>query len=82
MKNTIYKPGINLVLGFNYVLFEHYVFGVEIMPGVNYTTGSSTEKNVNGNYPNEVKSNISGFDYGFSSSSVMLNVLYRFGKKK
>lgn len=82
MKTITYKPGINLVVGFNYVLFEHYVFGVELMPHVSYSTGTSTQKNVNGNNPNEVKSTSTGFDYGFSSGSVMLNILYRFGKKK
>lgn len=81
-KSNTYIPGINLVLGFNYVLFEHYVFGVEFMPGFSYSTGSSTEKNINGNIPNEIKSKFSGFDYGFSTGSVLLSVLYRFGKKK
>jgi len=81
-KSTTYQPGINLVLGFNYVIHENFVVGAEIMPYFSYTTGTSTEKYYYINNGNEVKSKISGFGYGFSTSSVLVNLVYRFGNKK
>ena len=79
---TTYTPGINLVLGFNYVILKNFVIGVEMMPNFRYTTGTSTEKFIYSNNPVEEKSTISGIGYGISNSSVMLNLLYRFEKKK
>jgi hypothetical protein len=81
-KSTIYQPGINLVLGFNYVIHENFVVGAEVMPFFSYSTGTSTEKYYYTNNGAEVKSKISGFSYGLSNSSVLVNLVYRFGKKK
>jgi hypothetical protein len=81
-KNTTYQPGINLVLGFNYVIHEKIVIGAEVMPYFSYHTGTSVEKeNYNFN-DREIKSKISGFSYGFSNSSVLVSLLYRFDRKK
>ena len=74
VKSDSYIPGVNLVLGFNYVFEKVIVLGFEAMPFFNYTTGSSTDE-----YP---KNKISNFSYGISSSSLLLSISYRFGHKK
>ena len=79
-KGTTYQPGINLVLGFNYVIHDRFVIGAEVMPYFSYQTGTSSEKyyyNVK-----EIKSKISSFSYGLSNSSVLVSLVYRFGIKK
>ena len=74
-----YKPGINLVLGLNYVLNKNVIIGVEVLPNFSYTTGTSIEKNYFTNTDdNEVKTDISGFSYGLSNTSVLLSLAYRF----
>lgn len=79
-KSTTYQPGINLVLGFNYVILEKLVIGAEVMPSVSYTIGTGSEKASNDN--KETKNKISGFNYVLSNSSVLVSLVYRFGKKK
>lgn len=75
-KRTIYQPGINFVFGFNYVINEHFVIGAELLPHFRYRFGTSTEKGYGD--ANEIKSDISGFSYGLSNSSVVLSLVYRF----
>ncbi|MCT4637532.1 MAG: hypothetical protein N4A72_07475 [Bacteroidales bacterium] len=79
---TVYEPGLNLVLGFNYVVNDNIIIGAEMLPFVRYSTGTSEtrERNysVNSNTYIDVDSDISGFSYGLSNSSVMLSVAYRF----
>lgn len=73
-----YEPGINLVLGFNYVLRDNFIIGAELLPYFSYNTGNSLRKNnYNGNLE-EIDSDISGFRYGFSNSSVLITLAYRF----
>lgn len=74
-KNTTFEPGINFVFGFNYVIKEKIVFGLEVLPGVSYSTGKNVIQ-----APNEedVTRNVSGFNFGLSNSSVLLSALYRF----
>jgi len=81
-ESTTYQPGINLVLGFNYVIHNNFVIGAEVMPSFSYITGTSVEKYYYSNNGNEVKSKISGFTYGLSNSSVLISLVYRFGIKK
>jgi hypothetical protein len=78
-----YTPGINLVLGFNYVFAKVIVLGFEAMPFISYSTGSSSVEEYYG-LQNWVASsnNNSGFSYGLSSSSLVLSVSYRFETKK
>jgi len=71
-----YRPGINLVLGLNYEFNDHFVLGAELLPSFSYTTGSSTESNYYND--DEVKTDISGFNYGISNTSVLLSLAYRF----
>jgi hypothetical protein len=81
-ESTTYTPGINLVLGFNYVFLNKFVVGFEALPYFNYATGTTTQKNSNSNYTNEVKSKLSGFTYGLSNTSLLVSLVYRFGSKK
>ncbi len=76
-ENTRYLAGLNLVLGFNYVLNERFVFGAEILPGLSYSSEIrkyEDEFDPSNNYENETKD----FEIGFSSSSASLSIAYRF----
>lgn len=76
-EQTTYRPGVNLVFGLNYTLGDHFVIGAELLPGFSYMTGVSTEKNYYLNNGDEVTSDISGFSYGLSNTSVLLSVAYK-----
>lgn len=76
-ESTTYAPGINLVFGFNYVIHNKFVLGAELLPSFSYITGINVEKRSDMNV--EVRrSDVSGFNYGLSNSSVLLSVAYRF----
>lgn len=77
-EQTTYEPGIYLVFGLNYMLNESFVIGAEILPGVSYFTGTNIVKSYNTNNGEEVKSDINGFQYGLSNSSVLITLAYRF----
>ncbi|MCK9452115.1 MAG: hypothetical protein M0Q90_10530 [Bacteroidales bacterium] len=78
-EQTTYRPGINLVLGLNYILNKNLIIGVELLPDFSYTTGTSIEKNYFVNTADkEVKTDISGFNYGLSNTSALLSLSYRF----
>ena len=78
-ERTTYSSGINLVLGLNYVLSKNLIIGVELLPDFSYTTGTSIEKHYYTNSADsELKTDISGFSYGFSNTSALLSVSYRF----
>jgi type II secretory pathway pseudopilin PulG len=81
-ESTTYIPGVDLVLGFNYVFLKKFVVGFEAMPYFNYITGTSKQKNYYSNNSEEVKSKISGFTYGLSNTSLLVSLVYRFGSKK
>ncbi|WP_372645493.1 hypothetical protein [Ancylomarina sp.] len=72
-KSNNYYPGINMVLGVNYIINDHIILGAEIMPSIGYSFRKSTdndgEKTTNKN---------NHFSYGFDSSSVLLSLAYRF----
>jgi len=78
LERTTYQPGINIVFGLNYELSDHFVLGVELLPGFSYTTGTSVEKNFSNPNDEEQKGDISGFNYGLSNSSALLSLSYRF----
>ena len=75
-KRTTYQPGINFVLGVNYVINENLVIGADVVPHLRYIFGTSTDHNYYVN--DEVESDISGFYFGLSNSSVVLSLVYRF----
>ncbi len=70
-----YQPGINLVLGLNYVINNNLVIGAELLPDFTYSTGK-TEDSFNNN--TDTKKDISGFSYGISNQSALLTLAYRF----
>ncbi len=77
-EQTTFEPGIYLVFGLNYVLNESFVIGAELLPGFSYFTGTTVDKNYYNTNGIEVKSDISGFHYGLSNSSVLITLAYRF----
>jgi hypothetical protein len=83
VETTTYSPGINFVLGFNYVFLNKFVVGIEALPYVAFTTGTSTDKSstFNYTYPTQ-KTKTTGINYGLSNTSIMISVVYRFGGKK
>jgi hypothetical protein len=68
-------PGIYLLLGAEYVLKNHWVFGAEITPGVWFDYGKSTTT-TNGDISTEITNQV--FNAGFKSNSAALSVAYRF----
>ena len=77
-ESTTYQPGINLVFGFNYVIKENIVLGVELLPRINYTSTKTVEKNPHYSDQEEIKRETSGFIYGFTNQAAMLSVAFRF----
>lgn len=81
-KTVLYKPGFNFVLGANYVINRNFVVGVELLPEIVYSTGSTTTSYIRNYEKNESKTEISGFSYGFSNNSALITLTYRFKKEK
>jgi hypothetical protein len=77
-EQTIYTPGINLVLGINYLINDNIILGAEVLPFFTYNTGNSIYQDTYPIIGEEMKTDISGFSYGLSSSSVLLSLTYRF----
>jgi hypothetical protein len=74
-ETVLYRPGANLIIGFNYLVSENIILGAELLPGFNYMSGTTTR--TNSNFV-ETETDLSGFDYGLSSSSALLTLAYRF----
>ena len=77
-KRIIYNFGVNLVFGFDYVINDKIVLGAEMLPSFVYSKGVTVEKRYVNNKLEEIESDISGFNYGLSNTSVLLYVAYRF----
>ena len=77
-ERTTYQPGINLVFGLNYVFNDNFALGAELLPSFSYITGTSVRKSYYNNNGEELKSDISGFSYGLSNTSVLLSLSYIF----
>lgn len=80
IERTSYHPGINVVLGLNYVINQKIVVGVEVLPSFSYNTGESVETNYYETGDEEVKSDLSGYSYGLSNTSALISIAYRFTK--
>lgn len=74
----IYSPGVNLVFGLNYLISENIILGAEILPYFTYNTGTSIKQEIYPIIGKEIKTDISGYRYGISTSSVLLSLVYRF----
>jgi hypothetical protein len=71
-----YIPGVNAVLGINYLIRNKIVLGAELLPGVSYRKGTTENLNVYNGETTKVET--TGFSFGASSSSVLLVIAYRF----
>lgn len=80
VEQTTYRPGVNLVFGVQYKLSNNFYIGAELLPGFTYTSGNSISiaYNSNTNEAQEVKKDISGYNYGLSNTSVLLSLAYAF----
>ena len=77
-EETRYSPGVNLVLGLNYLISENLILGAEALPYFTYTFGTSNEQETFPIISGNIERDISGFNYGLSTSSVLLSLVYRF----
>lgn len=73
-KTTTYGPGLNLVIGLNYTISKSFSIGAELLPALQYTMGTRTDKDPF----SEVKSDIKGYNYGLSNTSAILSIVYQF----
>jgi hypothetical protein len=73
-KATNFTPGINAVIGFNFVIKEKFIVGAEILPGIFYKTGKNVSEST-GSQKTEV--NTSGFGLTFNNGAA-LSFMYRF----
>lgn len=72
-KSNFFTPGLNLVFGLNYIIKEHLVLGIELMPYISHTFGKTS---IGESYDKQTTEH-SNFKYGISSSSVLLSIAYR-----
>lgn len=75
-EEKIYSPSVSIVIGLNYVLKNNIYIGAELKPFIKYNTGERIVKNQNSK--EEIKTDISGVEYGFDNNSAMLSIGYRF----
>jgi len=72
-----HAPGANIVLGFNYLINESIIFGIELLPGGSYAMGKRTET-YSGDTERDVDFDKTHLSFGLSSSSAILSLAYRF----
>lgn len=72
-KNNLFTPGLNLVFGLNYIIKEHLILGIELMPYISHTFG---KESIGEDYDEKITRH-SNFKYGMNSSSVLLSIAYR-----
>lgn len=72
------SPGINFVIGFNYLINENIVIGLEMLPYVNYRMSKATSKQEQFGEIEELESKVYGFQYGLSNNSLLLSLSYKF----
>ena len=78
VEQTTYRPGINFVMGVNYILNHNLAIGAEILPHFSYSTGKIHETSPGTHNGMSVDSDLSGYNYGISNQSVMVSITYRF----
>jgi hypothetical protein len=76
-------PGLSLVLGFNYLLTEQWIVGVEWNPGVFYEFSRFEFEGVafDGVISKET-TNARGLNYQLSNNNLVISLAYRFKKKE
>lgn len=75
--------GVRFVLGLNYKLSDNIILGAEILPDFSYRKGEIEEVRETTNQFQSSsnlnrKGDISGFNYGLSSGSALLTLVYQF----
>ncbi|NLF43848.1 MAG: hypothetical protein GX587_14235 [Bacteroidales bacterium] len=78
VKRTIMEPGINLVIGFNYLINEKLVLGAEFLPYISYGFGTEVRNDALNLSGNEDVTDLSGISYGINNTSLRLSLAYRF----
>lgn len=73
-KRVSYGPGVNLIVGLNYKISKYILIGAELLPSIQYFTGTQKERNNS----TETTSDISSLSYGFSNTSAVLSLVYQF----
>lgn len=73
-RNQSFLPGVNAVLGFNYLINKHLIIGAEVLPKVMYNITTATREDDLGR-TRVVERN--GFSAQFSNQSVLLSLAYR-----
>jgi hypothetical protein len=74
-RSQVSVPGINAVLGFNFLINENFIVGAELLPGVNYKFGETSRQNFQDD--TNAKKDISGFSFSLTNSA-NLTFIYRF----
>ncbi|MBL4707386.1 MAG: hypothetical protein JKY48_02975 [Flavobacteriales bacterium] len=74
--------GLNLVLGMNYIIKEHFVLGVEVQPFISYNELKSKDENTYFNGTNyvteEFSDNTKSISFGMDNNSALLSIAYRY----
>ena len=78
IKSTSYSPGINAIIGLNYITKSNIIIGAEILPHFTYHNTDRTEKITTDLNNVEDNAESTGFSYGLSNSAAMISIIYRF----
>lgn len=68
-------PGIYAIVGISYTLADHFVFGMEVTPGIEY---SYARENITQYGDTMIEVTGKAFNAGFSTTNASLSVAYRF----
>ena len=73
-QTTSYVPSFNGVIGLNYIFAKNLALGVELLPGISYTT--ETSKSTSNAIESEEKD--ASFNFNLSNNSARISLAYRF----
>jgi hypothetical protein len=68
---TTWRPGVNAVIGMNYLISDRMLVGFELLPGIGYVFGTEMRRSAGQNR----EWDISGFDVDLSNSAMLTFVL-------
>lgn len=73
-KRQAYSPGVNAVIGLNYVINTKLVIGAEILPSLQYVFGNIERLESGTIYKGDLRE----WNFGLNSNAARLSVAYRF----
>lgn len=73
-ETTEIAPGLNAVIGFNYLITDRFLVGAEFLPGFRYSISETTE---NDGFIDST-SERSQFNFGIDNNAARLSLVYRF----